>query len=45
MGMRDFLRRADQAVQDTRQSVTAGVWIAVAALIVALVGIVIAVRR
>lgn len=45
MGMRDFLRRADQAVQDTRQSVTAGVVVAVAALVVALIAIVVAVRR
>jgi hypothetical protein len=45
MGFRDLFRRAEQAVQDTRQSVTAGVVIAVAALIVALVGIMIAVRR
>ncbi len=45
MGMRDFLRRADQAVQDTRQSVTAGVVVAVAALVVALIAIIVAVRR
>jgi hypothetical protein len=45
VGLRDFGRRAEQAVRDTKQSVTAGVVIAVAALLVALVGIVIAVRR
>lgn len=45
MGVRDFLRRADEAVQDTRQSVTTGVVVAVAALIVAAVALVVAVRR
>ena len=45
MGVRTFLARADAAVQDTRQSVTTGVVLAVAALMVAAVALVVAVRR
>jgi hypothetical protein len=40
-----FLRRADQAVQDTKESVSTGVILSVAALIVAAVALVVAVRR
>jgi hypothetical protein len=45
MGFGQFLRRADKAVQDTRQSVTGGVFVAVAALVVALVALVVAVVK
>ena len=45
MGVRQFLSRADEAVQDTRQSVTAGVFLAVVALVVAVVALVVAVVR
>lgn len=45
MGVRQFLARADQAVQDTKQSVTTGVVLSIVALIVAAVALVIAVRR
>ncbi len=45
MGLGTFLKRADQAVQDTKQSVTIGVGLSVVALIVAAVALVIAVRR
>lgn len=41
----EFLRRADKAVQDTRESVSTGVVLSVAALIVAAVALVVAVRR
>ncbi len=40
-----FLRRADEAVQDTKEAVSTGVVLAVAALIVAAVALVVAVRR
>jgi len=45
MGVGQFLRRADQAVQDTKQSVTAGVVLSVAAIVVAVVALVVAVVR
>lgn len=45
MGPRQFLTKADQAVQDTKQSVTTGVAIAVIALVVASVALVVAVVR
>lgn len=45
MGVGTFLRRADQAVQDTKQSVSTGVVLSVAAIIVAAVALVVAVRR
>jgi hypothetical protein len=45
VGVRQFLKRADDAVQDTKQSVTAGVAVAVVALIVAVVALVVAVVR
>lgn len=45
MGVRDFLRRADEAVQDTKSSVGTVAVIAVAALIVGLTALVVAVRR
>lgn len=40
-----FLRRADQVVQDTKQSVTTGVALSVAALIVAAVALLVAVVK
>jgi len=45
MGPREFLQRADQAVQDTRQSVSTVAVVSVAALIVAAIALVVAVRR
>ena len=45
MGVRDFLKRADEAVQDTSQAVSTVAAVAVAALIVGLVALVVAVRR
>ncbi len=45
MGVGKFLRRADEAVQDTKQSVTSAVVVAVAALLVGLVALVVAVVR
>jgi len=45
VGVGTFLRRADQAVQDTKQSVSTGVVLSVAAIIVAAVALVVAVRR
>ena len=45
MGVRQFLARADRAVEDTRQSITAGVAVSVVALVVALVALVVAVVR
>lgn len=45
MGVRQFLNRADAAVQDTKQSVTAGVAVAVVAFVVAVVALVVAVVR
>lgn len=45
MGVGSFLRRADQAVEDTKQAVSTGVALSVVALIVAAVALVIAVRR
>ena len=43
MSVGSFLRRADTAVQDTRQSVTTSAVLAVAALVVAVVALVVAV--
>lgn len=40
-----FLRRADESVQDAKTTVTLGVVVACAALLVATVAIVVAVRR
>lgn len=45
MGVRDFLKRADEAVQDQKQAVSTVAVVAVAALIVGLVALVVAVRR
>lgn len=45
MSVGSFLRRADQAVQDTKTSVTTGVLMSVAALVVAVVALVVAVVR
>lgn len=45
MGVGKFLRRADEAVQDTKHAVSTGVVVAVVALVVAIVGIVIAVVK
>ncbi len=45
MGVGNFLRRADQAVQDTKESVTAAVAVSVVALVVALVALVVAIVR
>ena len=45
MGLRQFLSRADEAVQDTKQSVTATAVIAGAALLVAAVALVIVVVK
>lgn len=45
MGLREALRRADTAVQDTKQSVTATVVVAAAALMVAAVALVIVVVK
>jgi hypothetical protein len=45
VGVRQFLSKADQAVQDTKQSVTTGVAVAVVALVVAAVALVVAVVR
>lgn len=45
MGVRTFLKRADQAVQDTKTSVSTGVVLSVVAMVVAVVALVIAVVR
>lgn len=45
MGVRTFIKRADEAVQDTKTSVTTGVALAVVALVVAVVALVVAVVR
>ena len=45
MGVGKFLRRADEAVQDTRVAVSTGVVIAVAALLVGTIALIVAVRR
>jgi hypothetical protein len=45
VGVRTFLRRADEAVQDQKQAVTGGVIVAVVALVVAVVALVVAVVR
>lgn len=45
MGLRTFLKRADTAVQDTKEAVSTSAVIAVVALITAVVAIVIAVVR
>lgn len=45
MGLRTFLKRADTAVQDTKQAVSTGVVVAVLALITAVVAVIIAVVR
>ena len=45
VGVRAFIKRADEAVQDTKASVTAGVGVAVVALVVAVVALVVAVVR
>jgi hypothetical protein len=43
MTVRTFLGRADKAVQDTKTSVTAGVWLAVAAFVTAAVALLVAI--
>jgi hypothetical protein len=45
MGLRTFLQRADTAVQDTKESVTATAVVAAAALVVAVIAIVIVVVK
>ena len=45
MGVRQFLTKADKAVQDTKQSVTTGVAVAVLAFVVAAVALVVAIVR
>ena len=45
MGVASFLKRADQAVQDTKTSVTTGVLMSVVALAVAVVALIVAVVR
>lgn len=45
VGVRQFLSRADRAVQDTKTSVTTGVVLSVIALAVAVIAVVIAVVR
>jgi len=45
VGVRQFLKRADTAVQDTKTSVTTGVAVAVVAFVVAVVALVVAVVR
>lgn len=45
MGLRTFIGRADQAVQDTKDAVSGGVFVAVAALVVAVVALVVAIVR
>lgn len=45
MGLGNFLRRADQAVQDTKGAVTMGVILSVAALVTAVVAFIIAIVR
>lgn len=45
MGVRQFLSRADRAVQDTKQSVTAGVAVAVVAFVVAVAALIVAIVR
>jgi hypothetical protein len=45
VGVRSFLRRADQAVQDTKTSVSTGVVLSVAAIVIAVVALVVAVVR
>jgi len=45
VGVGKFLRRADEAVQDTKQAVSTGVVLSVVALVVAVVALVVAVVR
>ena len=45
MGVRQFLKRADDAVQDTRASVTTSAVMAVVAIVIAVVALVVAVVR
>ena len=45
VGVGKFLRRADEAVQDTKQSVTSAIVVAVAALIVGVVALIVAVVK
>ena len=45
MGLRTFLKRADDAVQDTRSSVVTTAVVAIAALVVAVIAFVVAVVR
>lgn len=45
MGVRQFLRRADDAVQTTRESVTTGVVLSVVAIVLAAVALVAALVR
>ena len=45
MGVAKFLRRADEAVQDTKQSVSVIGIVAITALIVGVLALVVAVRR
>ena len=45
MGVKDFLNRADKAVQDTKTTVSAAGILAACALVVAAVALVVAVRR
>lgn len=45
MGLREAIRRADTAVQDTKHSVTATVVVAAAALLVAAVALIVVVVK
>ncbi len=45
MGVRQFLARADRAVQDTKQTVSTGVVLSIAALVTAVLALVVALVR
>ncbi len=45
VGVGTFIKRADQAVQDTKTSVSTGVMLSVAALVIAVAALVVAVVR
>ena len=45
MGVRQFLRRADDAVQTTKESVTTGVVLSVVAIVLSVVAVVVAIVR
>jgi hypothetical protein len=45
VGLRTFLKRADDAVQDTKESVTATAVVAAAAIVVAIVALIVVVVK